>query len=44
MQCNDNLRNLGLDQLDVVNLRVGERADGTVGRIDRGAANRARWA
>ena len=37
----DNLRNLGLDALDVVNLRVGGM-HGTVGGIDRGAADRAR--
>ena len=39
----DNLRNLGLDTLDVVNLRVGGSMR-TFGRIDRGTADRARGA
>ena len=35
----DNLRNLGVDRLDVVNLRVGG-VIGAVGGIDRGAPDR----
>ena len=37
----DNLRNLGLDHLDVVNLRVGGISEPWEG-IDRGASDRAR--
>ena len=40
----DNLRNLGLDALDVVNLRIMGDVHGPAEGLDRGAAHRARRA